>query len=395
MKVFALLFGFGACVLSTSMAIAGPLDPPAGPIASTGKTLSQIEPRIPLSAATTPGDSDSTFKITQPGSYYLTGNLQQIGSTNGIEIASSNVTIDLSGYTVAPTAPSGGGYGIIGSDPNLSNITIRNGIVSRWAVQGVRLSSTSRGHLVEGVTTQGNGGTGILVGDVSVVKDCVVSENGGDGIQVGFGGLVSGCVAGFNGGWGVRSLSSAVIENCTSHANGGGIYAGLRATVSGCLVSVSGIAIQCDGMATIIGCSLTQNDRGVDLAANSQILDTLVVQSLNGGIFAGDACTIRGNTVETSGSPDTPASGGIVVNGIGSRIEGNHMVSNYRGLVVNGSQNIIVRNTCRANSTNWVIAANNQYGPIVDRSTASTPAVNGNTAASTLTSTDANANFTY
>jgi hypothetical protein len=307
MKLGALLACVGLSAFIVMGAHAGPLDPPPGPIAPTGKTLDQVEPRIPLSAATTPGDADSTFKITQPGSYYLTGNLQQIGSTNGIEIATSNVTIDLSGYTVAPTGQFGGTYGIIGSAPGISNITIRNGFVARWAAQGLRLSSTAKGHHVEGVTSQGNGGTGIYVGDVSIVKDCVASDNGGDGIQVGFGGVVTGCTAGFNAGWGVRSLSSAVFENCTVHANGGGIYAGFRATVSGCLVSVCGTAIQCDGAATIIGCSLTQNDKGVELGANSQILDTLVMQSLNGGIYAGEACTIRLTRVAPDRLNDQPA----------------------------------------------------------------------------------------
>jgi hypothetical protein len=57
---------------------AGPIDPPAGPVQSTMKGLDQIEPRIAINAVNTPGDDDatpSTFKITQPGSYYLAGNL--------------------------------------------------------------------------------------------------------------------------------------------------------------------------------------------------------------------------------------------------------------------------------------------------------------------------------
>jgi hypothetical protein len=38
------------------------------------KTLDEVEPRIPIGPDTTPGDSDSTYKITEPGSYYLTDN---------------------------------------------------------------------------------------------------------------------------------------------------------------------------------------------------------------------------------------------------------------------------------------------------------------------------------
>jgi hypothetical protein len=56
-----------------SHAVAGPLDPPGGPVAPTMKSLDQVEPRIPINAETCPGDDDSVFRIVTPGSYYLTG----------------------------------------------------------------------------------------------------------------------------------------------------------------------------------------------------------------------------------------------------------------------------------------------------------------------------------
>ncbi|HEX8877066.1 MAG TPA: hypothetical protein VF777_09980 [Phycisphaerales bacterium] len=62
--------------------LAGPLSPPDGPVMSTGKTLTEVEPRIALTLANTPGDTigsgDATpsfFKSTSHGSYYLTGKL--------------------------------------------------------------------------------------------------------------------------------------------------------------------------------------------------------------------------------------------------------------------------------------------------------------------------------
>src|SRR5687767_12820054 len=86
----------------SGLLFAGPLDPPSGPITSTHKTLTQVEPRTPISTATTPGDADSTFRITQPGSYYLTGNITGEASKKGIELilaGGSQVTIDLNGFT--------------------------------------------------------------------------------------------------------------------------------------------------------------------------------------------------------------------------------------------------------------------------------------------------------
>jgi hypothetical protein len=48
-------------------------------VASTYKTLSEIEPRIALNQANTPGSASKLFRITQPGSYYLTGNAGRRG----------------------------------------------------------------------------------------------------------------------------------------------------------------------------------------------------------------------------------------------------------------------------------------------------------------------------
>ena len=52
------------------------LDPPVGPITSTFKTLTEVEPRIAINATNTPGDADSIYIISQPGSYYMTGNIK-------------------------------------------------------------------------------------------------------------------------------------------------------------------------------------------------------------------------------------------------------------------------------------------------------------------------------
>jgi len=68
--------GLAVVVAATGgTASAGDLNPPPGPVAPTMKSLSEVEPRIAINATNTPGDADSLFKITQPGSYYLTGNI--------------------------------------------------------------------------------------------------------------------------------------------------------------------------------------------------------------------------------------------------------------------------------------------------------------------------------
>src|ERR1700757_1186452 len=70
----------------------GILTPPGAP-APTMKTLSQIEPRMPIYTIPT--------NITVSGSYYLTTNLTGIGGSGGIAIYTNDVTIDLEGFTLA------------------------------------------------------------------------------------------------------------------------------------------------------------------------------------------------------------------------------------------------------------------------------------------------------
>ncbi len=92
----------GVCI---GIVLAGPLNPPAGPVAPTYKTLNDVEPRIAVNATNTPGHISSTFRIAQAGSYYLTGNvIAPIGHSAVIEVASSGVTLDLGGFLI-----SGGG----------------------------------------------------------------------------------------------------------------------------------------------------------------------------------------------------------------------------------------------------------------------------------------------
>ena len=174
--------------LSASASHAGPLAPPSGAPAPTMKTLQQVEPRTPVGPDTTPGDAQSLYRITQPGSYYLTGNIVGVAGKNGIEIASGDVALDLSGFAVVggPNTNSG----IVCFAP-LNNLVVRNGAVRDWTGDGVLLSFDlpGSGHLVERVIAQNNGGVGILTGRSAIVRDCV-SVGGGSAIVVSTNSLV-------------------------------------------------------------------------------------------------------------------------------------------------------------------------------------------------------------
>jgi hypothetical protein len=176
--------GVGVGVLS-----AGPLDPPAGPVTGTYKTLSDVEPRIAINAINTPGDADSTFKITQPGSYYLAGNIIGVSGKHGIEVVAGNVTIDLNGFAITGVAGAFDGVLVSGS----TNVAVLNGIVTNWR-NGLELQST-RNARVEGILASGNSADGIRLGTHAIARRCVVSNNGQNGLSSLPGTLIESCVA--------------------------------------------------------------------------------------------------------------------------------------------------------------------------------------------------------
>jgi hypothetical protein len=72
------------------------------------KTLDQVEARIPIDATRTPGDASATFRITAPGSYYLTGNITGQSGKVGILVLANDVTIDLNGFSLIGAGNSAG-----------------------------------------------------------------------------------------------------------------------------------------------------------------------------------------------------------------------------------------------------------------------------------------------
>ncbi len=107
----------------------GALTPGSAP-APTMRTLDQVDARLPLQADV-PGitvKANNGFTITAPGSYVLTADLT-VASGNAIEILSSNVTLDLNGFTLASTAavPEGDAIVLGNDDHPVRHTRIFNG----------------------------------------------------------------------------------------------------------------------------------------------------------------------------------------------------------------------------------------------------------------------------
>lgn len=371
--------GVAAGALLTRGAQGGPLNPPPGPIASTGKTTQEIfdrvalgEPRIAINEANTPGDGTTVYRITQPGSYYLTGNITGQTSKQGIAIAASNVTIDLNGFALMGVP--GSFFGIV-NDNTQSSITIRNGSVIGWGAGGIVLSSGTNGGLIDGVIARGNQGTGISGGIGFVVRNCTARENASTGIFISNGSVVSGCAAFLNGSNGIGTANACTIVDCAAQANTNrGISAGVSSVVSRCAaVSNTGL--------------------GIHAQEGSLVSDCIARINAGNGIACTSDCLVRGNMCDSNGFGGDGA--GILTDGNDNRIEDNNCTDNDRGIEVAAAGNLIVRNSCSGNTSNYEIAASNRYGPIINITPTGSAAVSGNAAASTVATTDPWANFAY
>ncbi len=387
-------------VAGALVALAGPLDPPAGPVAPTGKTLAEVEPRIAINAANTPGDSDSLFKITQPGSYYLTGNIAGVAGKHGIEIAANSVTLDLNGFDVVGVP--GSLDGVTCTLTNANDLAVRNGTIRSWDQDGLDFFTSSAINGTLGLLrVSDNGIVGIRAGFGYTIAGCSAYANGriqaNVGIETGESCAIIDCSAYLNTVGGIETFPGCALSNCSTTRNTGfGIGTSSGCTLTRCSsVSNNGIGISATSGCTISGCSVSFNGAdGILVGSGCTIADSTVSSNTLDGIQCDAQCIIRGNTCAANGSGFGDGAG-IHATASDNRIEGNNCTFGDRGIDVDAAGNIIIKNTCSGNTIDWSIGANNVFGPIIDRRAPASAAVSGFAAASSLGSTDPNANFSY
>jgi len=257
----------------------GALTPPAGLPVPVMKTLDQVEARTPISSA--------PYTITNPGSYYLTGNLT-VNTGNAININTNQVTLDLNGFTIVSTASSANGAAVKLNMPyGNRDVTILNG------------------HIKGGVTNNGSGlfsGPGFAQG--------IGGSNPPLNTRVA-GVSVSGCsFYGINVG---KSLEPNTVESCSVTSVGSyGIYA---STVKTCLaIDCGGAAILADqvsdskGASTYsegINCVSAQNCTGTSIGGSGIIVETAAncygYSSSGDGLAATTAMNCNGYTFSGRG----------------------------------------------------------------------------------------------
>lgn len=373
----ALLAGIGGIAAGAflgSRAEAGPLAPPPGPPTPTARPLGEIEPRILIGPDTTPGDATAIHIISQPGSYYLGGDVAGETGKSGIIVMADGVAIDLMGFRLegAPGAAAG-----IRTDAVRRAIAIRNGFVVGWPEGGINLvlrlddgDIVCQDCVVEHVVAQSNGSHGILLGANCIARHCVAAANAGAGIQC-------------------QSPSAMALDSIAQGNGQTGIVLGLGGLASNCQSTGNGI----DGYflqsgARAAGCGASSNTRHGFQAANSSVVsDCTSIFNGSAGVLASSINNLVSGCLCVANNSE-----GIGVNGIGNRLQGNTCLRNAVGIRTLAGRNLIVGNTCGSNTaSNWEVSAGNSCLVV---QAATTGAISGNSGGESPGSTDPNANYT-
>ncbi|MEL6330085.1 MAG: right-handed parallel beta-helix repeat-containing protein [Planctomycetota bacterium] len=303
----AILASLALSIASAASAQLGPINPPAGVVGDTGPDLSQIDGRTPLSAQNTPGDFDSVFRISRPGSYYLTADLTVPAGDRGIEIAISEVSIDLNGYTIRGLNGSLEAIGVVGSGDRVR---------------------------VSGGTVRGTAGGMFLRSDF-VVEDMIIEAMQGDGVRGTFLGIV-------------RSCRFDDIDGADAH----GVSVNCCAEVVGCrFASSTTTAAMIEGTqnVNVQGCWFN-NLRGPAIqvsnecivAGNSVEFTSFSLPASSAVVIVANRAMVRGNSIEANSNTNTSVNG-ILATGTQNRIEDNHITGGR--IQSTGSDNVIIGNT--------------------------------------------------
>lgn len=379
--------------LSAGLAVAGPINPPSGPVVSTGKTLAEVEPAVAINTTNTPGDSDSQFRITQPGSYYLTGNITGVNGKAGIEVAASGVTIDLRGF--AMTGVSGSLQGVVVVGTGVQNVAVRNGTLTAWGLSAVDTFAGTQCE-VESIRASLNGGAGVRGGLQNVVRRCTVAQNAGWGITAQTNSIVEGCHATENLAGGFQVQSNTVVSGCclVGSSSSIGIDALNGCTLSGCSVQLFFTGIQTANDCTVTACTSRSNaGPGINAGSGTTVSNCTAGANTTDGIRVSTNCHVYGNNCRQNGF-GAGVGAGIHATGADNRIEANNCTTADTGIDVDVAGNFITRNTCSGNFVNnWDLAPGN-YCLVVAGVTPGT-AIVGNAGGVSPGSSDPNANYTY
>ncbi len=332
----------------------GSLSPPPGPIMPTMRALGDVEPRIPVQSL--PGSAVAMHRISQPGSYYLAGNIRGMPGMHGIEIAADNVVIDMMGFVLDGGRTPTGGSGLCGIadlsfDPKAPSsgymhTKIENGAVANWAAHGV------------------------LLGKWAVLKDMLIHDNGGPGIRAGNGVWMEKMLVRGNGQGGMQADEYANVQYSWFLQNTGhGVLAGQYSYLNqvGSAQNTGNGAIVGDQSVTWGGAYNQNGMNGLVIGKASAVLSAWMFWNAGDGLQAMDENTMYWTKAVGNGTLTMGA--GINCLGRGNRIQENTLSGNGHDLRVSGVENLIIGNSATAGASgiggDMLIGPGNSAGPPV------------------------------
>lgn len=398
--------GAAVVVVSSSVALGGPLTPPVGPVSPTNKTLLQVEPRVPIE--TVAGTATSMHRITQPGSYYLTGNIAlAAGKDTCIEIAADGVSIDLGGFTLDGLNSTATRAVRVTEKFSCDGLRVANGHITDW---GTGIDGLSMfGAVFEGLRLTFNDDYGIDAGYQAVVKGCTAVVCG-NAFYLRDGGVISDCTASFSGR-GFDFGGSANASACVARDCGQGFYVNVNSTVNACTAGNCSTGFFGAFGNSLTGCNAQSCNDGFSFAERSVLTGCRAGGAAGPGIVVGndsvvERCTVAGAgligiTIGENSSVrgcDVKACGGVgIYAGFGSgamvvdnhvtgcsldhgifcegsfgRVDGNTVSGSGKfGIAVGGLGNLVVSNyVCKSSQlsggfADYSVVTGNNSGPVV------------------------------
>ncbi len=298
--LYALRVAFVVASTAGEIFAQGDLTPPPGTPVPSMRTLSQVEPRKPISAY--------NQLIQDNGSYYLTGNLYVPDGCEGIAFATGNITLDLNGFSII--------YVGEGADTDLdgivgpSSITVKNGQILNFP------------------------GVGLSLGDAAVVEDVRVENCGSGGISVGEQSRVTRSrVSGCRDVIGIQAGENSVLEADLATSCGSGVHLGAGGQLRKSTVSLN-------------------TGHGIVVRSRCVVSDNLCMQNGNGGTGAG--ILVSGNESRIERNHLTLADNGLQVTGNKNFVNENTVLGNTENYAISGTENQLNLLLCEVpQALNW------------------------------------------
>ncbi len=209
-------------------------------IALVPNSVFAVDGVVLINQATVLAAGGFPYRITQPGSYRLSGNLTTPDiNTSAIVITADNVTLDLNGFSIIGPAVCGG---------------IPASCVAFGTGVGV-VASANRGVSVMNGGVQGMGSTAVNVGDGGRIEKMRITGNGG-GIVAQRNGIVADNVVTYNVTFSaINVITSTVSGNIVSYNRFTGIFANCPSLIIGNTAFSNGLNIGSTG----VGCNIVNN----------------------------------------------------------------------------------------------------------------------------------------